>query len=299
MPSESPIRFDGRVAIVTGAGRGLGAEFAKLLSARGARVVVNDIAHAEEIVSEISQSGGIALANDDDISIEESAANLVAVAVDRFGRIDVIINNAGILIIKPFEETTMIDLDATLKVHLKGAWGVTSAAWPFMKEQGYGRILMVASANGVLMGTFDHCAYGTAKSGLTGLSRELAIEGASFGIQVNALLPGAATPMLDQNPARNKPGIAMDPWLVAPGAGWLVHEECDATGRMFVCSSGRIGEVFVSVTEGYQALVNDFSLEGIRENWFQVSSRERTFSPRTVQEYNQVRSDIYFGAGNN
>jgi NAD(P)-dependent dehydrogenase (short-subunit alcohol dehydrogenase family) len=293
------VRFDGRVAVVTGAGPGgLGEEFALLLARRGAAVVVNDISGAEAVTDAIVNAGGRAAANCDSVADESGAAAIVETAIREFGRLDIVINNAGVLIIKPFDQMSRSDLDATFAVHVGGAWNVSKAAWPLFREQGSGRVLMVSSANGVVIPTLGHAAYAVAKGGMVGLTRALALEGAEHRILVNALLPGAATKMSAQVPATSKPTIMMGADLVAPGACWLVHEQCDVSGRLFACSSGRIGEVFTGVAAGYQARLPDWSLETVRSNWKLACSREAFVVPADLAEYSQFRMELYTKAGN-
>ena len=210
------IRFDGLVAVVTGAGRGLGRSFAMALAERGASVVVNDIGVsadadryarlgveaadfgtdalaanvADVVVDEIRSRGGSAESDTSDVSNEHTAASIINRAVSRFGRIDIIVNNAGVVPYAPFEESTLEDLQMALNVHIGGTFNVTRAAWPIMREQKLGRVLNVCSIEGVLVGNAGFAAYAAAKGGLMGLTRSLAAEGAPLGIGVKGLLTG-------------------------------------------------------------------------------------------------------------
>jgi NAD(P)-dependent dehydrogenase (short-subunit alcohol dehydrogenase family) len=306
-----PVRFDGRVALVTGAGRGLGREFALLLASRGAAVVVNDIGvsvdaeryrsgtvdrdtpadPAESVTEEIRAAGGAAVASHADVTDSEQVAQMVDMAVRQFGQVDIVINNAGIVLTAPFEELTGEMFTRCFDVHVKGAFNVSQAAWSTMSEKGYGRILNVCSVDGVLFGNLRHAAYDAAKGGVAGLTRAMAVEGAPHGIQVNGLLPGAFTRGQDSVDPSLSPAdvIDMSPPLVAPGACWLVHEDCPATGAFFTCSSARMGVVFAGVGEGYQALPEDFTLETVRDNWVEISAETPYFSPQKTNDYNEFR----------
>ena len=251
--------FDGRVAIVTGAGNGLGRAHALLLAARGAQVLVNDLGGsvdgagasagpAATVAQEIEDSGGVALANTDTVATPEGGRALVAAALEAFGRIDIVVNNAGILRDRAFHNMTPDELDPVLDVHLRGSFFVTLPAWRVMRERGYGRVVFTSSASGIL-GNFGQANYGAAKMGVVGMTRVLAIEGGPHGIRVNAIAPMARTRMTD--------GLLgdmhdwLDPELVAPVAAWLAHQRCSVTGEVFTVGGGRVGRVFVAVTPGY------------------------------------------------
>jgi NAD(P)-dependent dehydrogenase (short-subunit alcohol dehydrogenase family) len=267
----SQVRYDGRVAVVTGAGRGLGREFALELARRGARVVVNDVGSsadaarygaagqkpdpASEVVAAITSAGGRAVASRASVSDSVGAPSIVDAALEAFGRIDIVINNAGVVITNPFPELTIDDLTVSYDVHVKGPFMISQRAWGPMAEQGYGRILNVCSVDGFVIGNPNHAAYDAAKGGLAGLTRAMASEGTAVGITVNGLLPGAYTrgqASVDQalSPVNE---IDMRPHLVAPAACWLVHEDCGISGAFFSSSSGRIGRVFTATAAGYQA----------------------------------------------
>jgi NAD(P)-dependent dehydrogenase (short-subunit alcohol dehydrogenase family) len=306
------LRFDGRVAIVTGAGRGLGREFALELARRGASVVVNDIGSsvdagrygvddagddpAGDVVSAIAAAGGAAIASRASVSDADGAASIVEAALDTFGRIDVVINNAGIVLTAPFAELTVDDLMVSYDVHVKGPFLVVQRAWEPMAAQGYGRVLNVCSVDGFVLGNPNHAAYDAAKGGLAGLTRAMASEGTPLGIHVNGLLPGAYTrgqrsvdPSL--SPARV---IDMRPHLVAPTACWLVHEDCDAAGLFFASSSGRVGRVFTGTAAGYSVAPDDFTMEQIRDHWDEAQLLEPFVSPASAQEYNAFRTELFY-----
>jgi NAD(P)-dependent dehydrogenase (short-subunit alcohol dehydrogenase family) len=270
------IRFDGRVAIVTGAGGGLGREYALLLAARGAKVVVNDLGGAVDgsggsagpatsTVEEIESRGGVAVADTGSVATPEGGQAVVDTAVQAFGRVDIVINNAGVLRDKTLQNMTPELLDPVLDVHLRGAFNVTRPAWPLMKAQRYGRVLVTASNAGIL-GNFGQSNYGAAKMGLVGLARVLAQEGARYGIKVNALAPIARTRMTEDllGPLAAK----LDPRLVAPMAAWLVHEDCPVTGEVYSAGGGRVARFFVGLTQGW--LDPDLDPEGVRDHFDQI-----------------------------
>ncbi len=257
----SDVRFDDRVAIVTGAGGGLGRTYALDLAARGARVVVNDLgggadgtgsgsAMADAVVEEIGKEGGEAVASYGSVSDPDSAGSIVQKALDAFGRVDIVINNAGILRDKTFAKLTPEELEIVLDVHLKGAFYVSQPAFRAMKEQGYGRFVFTTSAAGVF-GNFGQTNYGAAKMGLVGLSNVLAIEGQKYEIRSNVVAPIARTRLTEQllGPLAN----ALDPELVTPLVVYLASEECTLTHELLSAGGGRYARAFVGLTPGWFA----------------------------------------------
>lgn len=250
----SPIDFDGRVAVVTGAGGGLGRAHALELARRGARVVVNDLggardgsgsgsAMADAVVEEITDAGGEAVANYDGVHTWEGGEAIVATALDTWGRIDIVINNAGILRDVTLHKMDQAQLDAVLKVHLYGAFHVTRAAWSHLRDQGYGRVVNTASGSG-LYGNFGQSNYSAAKLGLVGFTRTLALEGARYGILANAIAPVAASRMTsDIMPAAFL--AKLQPEEVSPLVAWLVSEANTTTGRIYSVGGGYIARVAI------------------------------------------------------
>jgi NAD(P)-dependent dehydrogenase (short-subunit alcohol dehydrogenase family) len=278
--------FDGRVAIVTGAGGGLGREHARLLASRGARVVVNDNGaglhgeaqgtgnDAETVAKEIEAAGGVAVADTNSVATPDGGAAIVQTALDAFGQVDIVVNNAGILQDKTFHNMTP-DMDrAVVETHLLGAFNVTRPAWVKMREQGYGRVVNTSSNSG-LTGNFGQANYGAAKMGLVGFTRVLAAEGAKYDIKVNALAPVARTRMTADllGPLADKVG----PELVSPIVAWLCHDECPVTGEIYSAAGGRIARYFVGLTPGYYNA--DLTMEDVRDNFEQIRDEKGYIVP--------------------
>jgi len=258
---SEPITFDGRVAIVTGAGGGLGRTYALELGRRGARVVVNDLggavdgtgassSAADQVVTEIEEAGGEAVASYDSVSTEEGGAEIVQTAVDAFGKVDIVVSNAGILRDKSFANMTMAEVDAVLDVHLKGGFNVSMPAFRLMKEQGYGRLVFATSGSG-LFGNFGQANYAAAKMGLVGLSNAIAIEGAKYDVKSNAIAPIARTRMTEDLLG---PLVEMvSPELVTPLVVYLCSEDNPHTHQIFTVGGGRYGRVFIGTNNGWFA----------------------------------------------
>ncbi|WP_211262289.1 SDR family NAD(P)-dependent oxidoreductase [Nitriliruptor alkaliphilus] len=255
------IDLAGRVAVVTGAGGGLGRSHALALAARGADVVVNDLGVARDgseagqraadaVVVEIEAAGGRAVANRDSVADPVGARAIVAAAVERFGRLDIVVNNAGILRDATLHKLAVDDLDAVLAVHLRGTVLVSRAALPVMREQGYGRFVHTASAAG-LFGNFGQSNYGAAKAGIAGFSRTLALEGAKHGITSNAIAPMAQTRMTEEllGPLAGR----LDPELVSPLVVFLCSDTCELTGETFTAGGGRYARVVTGFGAGWLA----------------------------------------------
>jgi NAD(P)-dependent dehydrogenase (short-subunit alcohol dehydrogenase family) len=275
----SEMRFDGRVAIITGAGGnpGLGRAYAMLLASRGAKVVVNDLgvgpdgrgttpAHPEAVVKEIVDAGGEAIVDTHSVAERGSAEAIVQTALDAWGKVDILINNAGVAALAEFDEVTDSDIEKILAAHLSGTIWMTRAAWPHMKQAGYGRIVSAASAS--MLGQRYNSVYGAAKGGIWALSRSLAVEGAAHGIKANSFGPGARTLMAEM--CGSEPLIAHMPpaELVAPTVVYLAHEDCEVTGGYFTSAAGATRFAFFAETEGY--FNPDVTLEDIRDNFAKI-----------------------------
>jgi NAD(P)-dependent dehydrogenase (short-subunit alcohol dehydrogenase family) len=284
------IGFDGQVAIVTGAGGGLGRSHALLLASRGARVVVNDLGGsvsgegadlgpAEKVAQEIRGAGGEAVADGHTVSTPEGGEAVVQTAIDAYGRVDIVINNAGILRDKTFHNLTPDLLEPVLDVHLKGAFYVTRPAWLKMREQGYGRVVNTSSQSGIL-GNFGQANYGAAKMGLVGLTRVLAIEGAKHNIKVNAIAPIARTRMTEE--LMGAAAEKLDPELVSPVVAWLASSDCSVTGEVFTAAAGRVGRFFVGMTRGY--FNPDLTVEDVRDHLEQIRDESGYLVPANSGE---------------
>ncbi|WAX58448.1 SDR family NAD(P)-dependent oxidoreductase [Jatrophihabitans cynanchi] len=269
------MRFDGRVVIVTGAGAGMGRSHAKLLAALGARVVVNDIRNAGAVVTEIEATGGIAVADGHDISTDSGSEGLVTAAVERFGQVDALINNAGIAVHCAFADTTYDLFDQTMRVNTYGPFFATKYAWPYLRSSGTGRVVMVASKAAVMGGAHDLVHYGASKGALLAMTRQLAFEGAAEGVAVNAVLPTALTGMagdggddLDQAVRTHALAPHMAERLgvdladaarlaerstsvVSAVVAWLCHPACPSNGEFFNAMAGEASRLTFALGTGF------------------------------------------------
>ncbi|ALR14273.1 short-chain dehydrogenase [Mycobacteroides saopaulense] len=290
------IRFDGRVAIVTGAGGGLGREYALLLASRGAKVVVNDIGSPDEllgtgnsdnpansVVAEIRALGGEAVADTNTVATGDGGRAIVAAALEAWGRVDVVINNAGIVgPIKTFGELTDEDVDTVLGVQLLGPFNVLRPAWKAMVDQGYGRILNISS--GSMFGQGEACTYPTAKAGMIGMTTNLGLAGPAYGIKVNALLPVGFTRMVENMP---EPTLS---WLretfpvaaVAPVAAFLVSEDVPCSGVSFSAGGGRFARVFLGETQGVTS--SRLTVEEVRDRFAAAMETDRAATIDNVSD---------------
>ena len=302
------LRFDGQVAVVTGAGGGLGKQYALLLASRGARVVVNDIGGSvtgdgsdntavNAVAKEIRELGGEAIADGHSVTSPEGAAAIIDTAARTWHRLDIVINNAGIVRDAPFEDMTIDQFDALVDVHLRGAFNVTQPAWKLMKQQGYGRILNTTSTAGIL-GMERMSNYAAAKTGLIGLTRVLAIEGAEHNIKVNAIAPTAYTRMLAHSVATAlPPGDAdsqaveelmsqhmkqFDPALVASVACFLTHRDCPVSGEIYTVGAGQVSRFFVGRTKGFYS--PGLSIEDVRDHLDEIRAETGYTTPNNPAE---------------
>jgi NAD(P)-dependent dehydrogenase (short-subunit alcohol dehydrogenase family) len=285
------ISFENRVAIVTGAGGGLGRAYALELAKRGAKVVVNDLGVARDgtghsdaalkVVAEIEAAGGEAMSNGGSVTEYAQMVEMVAKAKERWGGVHILINNAGILRDKSFAKMEPADFDLVVKVHLVGSANCTKAVWDIMREQAYGRILMTASSTG-LFGNFGQANYGAAKLGLAGLTKTLYLEGAKYNIRVNTLAPVAGTRMTeDLFPPEAFAAFA--PENVAPAALFLVSE--DAPSNAIVgAGAGVFQSAYVTLTPGVLLAPDDRTPEGIAAHWAQITDRTGEIVPQSGNE---------------
>jgi NAD(P)-dependent dehydrogenase (short-subunit alcohol dehydrogenase family) len=295
------IRFDGQVALVTGAGRGLGRSYALLLAERGAKVVVNDLGGsvtgdggdarpAEEVVNEIKLKGGEAVANYDSVSSYEGGFNMVKQAVDTYGRLDIAICNAGILRDMAVHNMGEEQWDAVIDVHLKGCFNIVRHAWPVFRQQAYGRVVLASSSSG-LYGNFGQTNYSSAKAGMIGMMNTLKFEGAKYNINVNCMSPGAATRMTESMMA-NAPDAearkaAMSPDHVAPVVAYLCSKECTDSGMILEASGGHYSRAAIVKGPGVNFDARDCKdIEFVQDNWNQITEIE---GAPTMWSYGETR----------
>ncbi|MBK9001973.1 MAG: SDR family oxidoreductase [Myxococcales bacterium] len=277
----SELRFDNRVAIVTGAGGGLGRAHALLLAKRGAKVVVNDLggsmdgaggggsSAADKVVEEIKAAGGQAVASYDGVDTWEGAQKIVAKAKEAFGKLDIVINNAGILRDVSFLKMTDEDWDKVLRVHLTGTMYVSKAAWPLLRENNYGRVVNTTSAAG-LYGNFGQANYSSAKLGIVGLSKTLAHEGAKYNIKVNVIAPIAKSRMTE---TVMPPNVLekLAPEHVSALVGYLVSDKCEDSAQIYAVGGGYFSRVAVMEAEGIGLPVEKVSPEAVAEQWAKIN----------------------------
>lgn len=252
------LRFDGRVAVITGAGGGLGREYALLLASRGAKVVVNDLgtsrqgegadmSMAQAVVDEIRAAGGEAVANGDTVATAEGCKGIVAAGLDSWGKVDILIHNATINRRGSFRDLSWEDFSAVMDVQIAGAFHLSKEVFPRMCDAGYGRIVLIASIAG-LYGERNVVAYCTSKGAIQGIANALALEGMEHGVHVNCVVPAAETRLAEGRDTSGFPAWGSD--LVAPAVGWLVHETCTASADLFVSLAGRMAKAYVAETRG-------------------------------------------------
>jgi NAD(P)-dependent dehydrogenase (short-subunit alcohol dehydrogenase family) len=293
------LRFDGQVGIVTGGGRGLGRLYAMELARRGASVLVNDlggssqgdgcdVSVANQVVAEIDAAGGVAAASSESVATPEGGQAIVDAALDRFGRVDIVINNAGIIKFTPFDEVTPEEWRKTLNVHLDGSFHVSQPAFRVMKKQGYGRFVFISSTFGAF-GQMGTSSYATAKAGLLGLSNVVALEGAAHGIRSNAVLPvGFSRMVTDQEsggpipPGRQAYYDAIRPELITPLVIYLASRECALTHRAIAACAGRYSRVFAGYGDGWLSEAGSTpSAEDMAEQVARLDSTDGFFVPES------------------
>ncbi len=272
------IRFDDQVALVTGAGGGLGRCHALELAARGAKVIVNDLggsvdgsgsgSAAQDVVAEIEAAGGVALADTTNITDEAGVNAMVQTVMDKWGRIDVLINNAGILRDKTFSKMETDNFNMVMDVHLMGTYNCTRAVWPIMREQNYGRILVTTSASGIY-GNFGQSNYGAAKSSIVGLMNTLKLEGMKNDVKINALAPVAATRMTEGLIPKDALAL-LKPEFVTPGVLFMVSKEAP-TGEILCAGAGVFARARMVESQGIFLGGDDLSPEKVAENWEAIS----------------------------
>jgi len=292
---SSPLRFDDKVVVVTGAGGGLGRVYALFFASRGAKVVVNDLGGdtkgdgsspkaADVVVNEIRQNGGQAVGNYDSV---ENGAGIIDTAITAFGRVDIVINNAGILRDVSFVKMTDKDWDLIHLVHVKGAYSVTKAAWPHFLKQGYGRVIMTTSAAGIY-GNFGQANYSAAKLAQLGLANTLAIEGAKKNIHVNTIAPIAGSRMTQTIMPENMVK-ALKPEFICPLVAYLCHENTQENGGLFEIGAGWVAKLRWERTKGHNFPVDkELTPEDISSKWSVITDFSNSTHPKTIMESTQL-----------
>jgi NAD(P)-dependent dehydrogenase (short-subunit alcohol dehydrogenase family) len=295
------IRFDDQVAVVTGAGAGLGRLYALELARRGAHVVVNDPGGsvqgrgaddgpAVEVVAEIERLGGKAVPSFESVATPEGGAKIIGSAVEAFGRVDVLVNNAGILRDRTLHKMEVDEWQSVLDVHLGGAFNVTRAAFPLMREQGYGR-LVFATSNAGLFGNFGQANYGAAKAGLVGLCRVAALEGAKRGVLANVIAPVARTRMTED--VLGDLAELMTPESVVPVVTYLASSGCASSGHVYSAAGGRYARVFTALAPGWTAPSGGATAEDVAAHISEIDDQRGYIVPASVDdELNAVRAAL-------
>src|SRR5215470_18728308 len=295
----SGLRLDGRVAAVTGAGRGIGRAYALLLGELGAKVVVNDLggstlgtggdaAPADEVVKQIEAAGGAAVANYADVSTVDGGKSVIDTAVEHFGTIDIVVNNAGNMVWGSLPEATIETIDAHWAVHVRGSFNTLHAAWPYFLEKNYGRAILTTSVG--MFGLMDNIGYAIAKASMIGMAKSLTVGRKDANININCIAPNAVTRLGARTAAEQAAQAAMapvmDPALVAPMVAYLVHESCKVSGEAYVAGAGRFARLFVGVTPGY--LHPDragVTVDDVAGNWAAINDEAGYYVPGTLMDW--------------
>ena len=294
----SGLRLDGRVAAVTGAGRGIGRAHAELLGRLGAKVVVNDQGGstlgvgsdrgpADEVVARIRAAGGAAVANYGDVSEADGGRSVVETAVAEFGRIDILVNNAGNMVWGALPEATIETIEAHWAVHVRGSYNTCFAAWPYLLKQNYGRVVLTTSAG--IFGLPDNIGYATAKASFIGMAKSMTAGRGDANITINCIAPNAMTRLAARpgdEQAQTGPVPSMDPALVAPMVAYLSHESCDVSGEVFVAGAGRFARLFVGVTAGYlHPDPGGVTVDDVAANWAAINDPAGYYVPGTLTDW--------------
>ncbi|MEU1184598.1 SDR family NAD(P)-dependent oxidoreductase [Streptomyces sp. NPDC005820] len=304
----SEFSFEGRVAVVTGAGRGIGRAHARLLAARGAKVVVNDLGGsmegdgadagpAQKVVDEIVAAGGGAVADTHDVSTAAGGKAVVDTAIEHFGRIDVLVNNAGIIRWAGLPEVDAENLERHLAVHLVGSFNTLRAAWPHFVEQRYGRVVLTTSSG--MFGLDNNLSYAAAKAGTVGLARSAKLAGEPHGIKVNLIAPAAMTRMgggPEEEPAEPVAGMPHMPSdAVAPMVAYLAHESCPVSGEIYTAGAGRFARLFIASTEGYVHRGGPVTVEDVAAHWDAVNDEKDYYVPTDLMDWSGAFLKHQFG----
>jgi NAD(P)-dependent dehydrogenase (short-subunit alcohol dehydrogenase family) len=295
----SELRFDGRVAAVTGAGRGIGRAYALLLAQLGAKVVVNDLGGstlgdgadtgpADEVVKQIAAAGGTAAANYADVSTVEGGTSVIDTAVGEFGGIDIVINNAGNMVWGSLPDATLETVEAHWAVHVRGSFNTLHAAWPHFLAKNYGRAVLTTSVG--MFGLPDNLGYAIAKASMIGMAKSLTVGRRKANITINCIAPNAVTRLGARSDAEQAAQEAMapvmDPALVAPMVAYLAHESCDVSGEAYVAGAGRFARLFVGVTPGYaHPGLEGVTVDDVAANWAAINDEAGYYVPRSLMDW--------------
>ena len=295
----SEFGFEGRVAVVTGAGRGIGRSYARLLAERGAKVVVNDLGGsmegdgadtgpAQSVVDEIVAAGGEAVADTSDVSTQAGGQAIINTGVERYGRVDILVNNAGIIRWAGLPQVDLENLERHVAVHLLGSFNTMRAAWPHFIEQSYGRVVLTTSSG--LFGIDNNLSYASAKAGIVGLARSAKLAGAKHGIKVNLIAPAAQTRMAGGDPldddAQAVPGRPFMPSdAVAPMVAYLAHERCPVSGEIYTAGAGRFARLFIASTEGYVHEDGPATVEDVAKHWDAINDETGYYVPKDLMAW--------------
>jgi len=295
----SGLRFDGRVAAVTGAGRGIGRAYALLLGQLGAKVVVNDLGGsalgrgqdtgpADEVVKQIQAAGGTATANYGDVSTVDGGKSVIDTAVEEFGAIDIVVNNAGNMVWASLPDATAETIEAHWAVHVRGSFNTLHAAWPYFLEKDYGRVVLTTSAG--MFGLPDNIGYAIAKASMIGMAKSLTVGRRDANININCIAPNAVTRLgartAAEQAAQEAMAPVMDPALVAPMVAYLVHESCNVSGEAYVAGAGRFARLFVGVTPGYlHPGLAGVTVDDVAANWAAINDEAGYYVPGTLMDW--------------
>jgi len=295
----SGLRLDGRVAVVTGAGRGIGRAYALLLGKLGAKVVVNDLGGstlgtggdegpADEVAKQIEAAGGAAVANYADVSTVEGGKSVIATAVERFGGIDIVVNNAGNMVWASLPEATIETIDAHWAVHVRGSFNTLHAAWPYFLEKDYGRAILTTSVG--MFGLMDNIGYAIAKASMIGMAKSLTVGRKDANINVNCIAPNALTRLAarteEEQAQLDPPSAVMDSDNVAPMVAYLAHESCQVSGEVYVAGAGRFARLFVGVTPGYlHPGLTGATVDDVAANWAAINDEAGYYVPSTLMDW--------------
>ena len=298
----SGLRLDGRVAAVTGAGRGIGRAYALLLGELGAQVVVNDLGGstlgtggdagpADDVVKQIEAAGGAAVANYADVSTVDGGKSVIDTAVEHFGGIDIVVNNAGNMVWGSLPEATIETIDAHYKVHVQGSFNTLHAAWPYFLEKNYGRAILTTSVG--MFGLMDNIGYAIAKASMIGMAKSLTVGRKDANININCIAPNAMTRISGRTDEEQEQAAraaeampSMDPVNVAPMVAYLAHESCQVSGEIYLAGGGRFARLFVAVNDGYlHPGLSGTTIDDVAANWAQINDEAGYYVPANLMDW--------------